>query len=102
LFLTHSNIWFTVALFTALGFPLCERVKEEQSNDIQITVKKFKHEKNQGNVTLQKSPQQLETESKDNELAEMFEREFRSLMLKMISDLKEDSNKQKNKVNKSI
>jgi hypothetical protein len=31
------------------------------------------------------------TESKDNELAKMFEREFRSVQLKMISHLKEDS-----------
>jgi hypothetical protein len=34
------------------------------------------------------------TESKDNELPESSEREFRSLLLKIISDFKEDSNKQ--------
>jgi hypothetical protein len=40
------------------------------------------------------------TESKDNELAKMSEREFRRLLLKMITDLKEDSNKQINEVRK--
>jgi hypothetical protein len=39
---------------------------------------------------------------KDNELAKMIERKFRSLLLKMILDLKEDSNKQINEVRKSI
>jgi hypothetical protein len=33
------------------------------------------------------------SESKDNELAEMLERECRSLILKMIKNLKEDSHK---------
>jgi hypothetical protein len=36
----------------------------------------------------------LTSESKDNVFAEEVERELRCLLLKMISDLKEDSNKQ--------
>jgi hypothetical protein len=42
------------------------------------------------------------TESKDNELAEMSEKEIRRLLLKMISDTKDESNKQINEVGKSI
>jgi hypothetical protein len=41
-------------------------------------------------------------ESKDNELAEMSEKEIRRLLLKMISDTKDESNKQINEVGKSI
>jgi ribosome biogenesis protein Nip4 len=59
--------------------------------------------KNQGKVSPPISHQNNSTsESKDNELAKMSEREFRSLQLKMIRDFKEDSNKQKNEVRKSI
>jgi hypothetical protein len=42
------------------------------------------------------------SELKYNELVNILEQEFRSLLLKMIRDLKEDSNKQLNKVRKSI
>jgi hypothetical protein len=52
--------------------------------------------KNQGNVSPPNSHQNNSTsEFKDNELAKISGRELRSLLLKMISDLKEDSNKHK-------
>jgi hypothetical protein len=51
--------------------------------------------KDQGNVLSPNSHHNNATsESKDNELAKMSERELRSLVLKMIIDLKEDSNRQ--------
>jgi hypothetical protein len=61
--------------------------------------------KNQGNVSLPNSNHNNSTsEFKDNKLFKMSEGEFRSLMLKMIKDFKEDSNKQinENEVRKSI
>jgi DNA-binding ferritin-like protein len=48
------------------------------------------------------NPNNSTTESKENELVEKSDRDFRSQLLKMISDLKEDSNKQINEVRKSI
>jgi hypothetical protein len=51
--------------------------------------------KSQSNVSPPKPHNNLKTEFKDNET------EFRSLLLKMIRDLKENSNKQLNKVRKS-
>jgi hypothetical protein len=58
--------------------------------------------KNQGNVSPPKSQHSNPTsESKGNELAKMSQREFRSLLLKIINDFKEDSNKQINEVRKS-
>jgi hypothetical protein len=58
---------------------------------------------NHGNFFLLPKPHQNSTtESKDNELAEMSEREIRSLLLKMTHVLKEDSNKPKNEVRVSI
>jgi septal ring factor EnvC (AmiA/AmiB activator) len=59
--------------------------------------------KNQGNASHPNFHQNNSTfESKDNELAQILEKEFRSLLIKIIKDLKEDSNKQINKVMKSI
>jgi peptidoglycan hydrolase CwlO-like protein len=59
--------------------------------------------KNPGNVSPPNSHHSNSTsESKDGELANKLEREFRSLLLKMISDLKEDSNKQISEIRKSI
>jgi predicted patatin/cPLA2 family phospholipase len=59
--------------------------------------------KNQGNVSsLNFYHNNSISESKDTELNEMLERVFRSILLKMIRDFKEDSNKQINKVRKSI
>jgi DNA-binding ferritin-like protein len=43
----------------------------------------------------------ITTESKANKLTEISDKEFRSLLLKMINDLKEDSKKQINEVRKS-
>jgi hypothetical protein len=58
---------------------------------------------NQSNVSPLNSHHNNSTsESKDNELAEISEKEFRSLLLKIISDLKENSHKQINEVRKSI
>jgi hypothetical protein len=48
--------------------------------------------KDQSSVSHPK-PHKSTTESKDNELTEMSEREFRSLLLKMIRDHKEKSNR---------
>jgi hypothetical protein len=42
------------------------------------------------------------TKSKDNQIVEILDKELKDLVLKMISDLKEDSNKQINEVRKSI
>jgi predicted RNA-binding protein with RPS1 domain len=56
--------------------------------------------KKQSTVSFPKSHKNT-TESNYNELAEMSDRGFKSLLLKMINDIKEDSNKQKNKVKKS-
>jgi hypothetical protein len=52
--------------------------------------------KSQSNVSPPKPHNNLKTEFKDNET------EFRSLLLKMIRDLKEYKNKYKNEVRKSI
>jgi hypothetical protein len=49
--------------------------------------------KNQGSVSLTRLYNNSANESKDNELAEVSEKEFRSLLLKMVNNLKEDSNK---------
>jgi hypothetical protein len=58
--------------------------------------------KNQGNVSLPPSHHSNSTsESKDNDLVEMSERQFRSLLL-LIYFLKEETNKQINEVRKSI
>jgi hypothetical protein len=58
--------------------------------------------KNQGNISPPNSHHNNSTsESKDNELAEMLERKFRCLLLKVIRDLKEDSNKHTDEVGKS-
>jgi hypothetical protein len=48
--------------------------------------------KNQGSVSPSKS-HHSSTKSKDNELADMSDGEIKSLLLKMINDLKENSNK---------
>jgi hypothetical protein len=54
------------------------------------------------NVSPQNSHYHSTFEFKDNGFVKMSEREFRNLLLKMISDLKEDSNKQiRNLGNKS-
>jgi aromatic ring-opening dioxygenase catalytic subunit (LigB family) len=46
------------------------------------------------NISSGKSHHNKSTfKSKDNELAEISEKEFRIILLKMINDLKEDSNK---------
>jgi hypothetical protein len=58
--------------------------------------------KKQVNVLPPNSYHNSISEFKDNELAEMLVTEFRTLLLKMIRDLKEDSNKQINKVKKPI
>jgi hypothetical protein len=42
------------------------------------------------------------TESKDTEMVEMQNKEHKSILLKLINDLKEDSNKQIKEVKKSI
>jgi hypothetical protein len=52
--------------------------------------------KTHGNVSIPTS------ESKDNELDKMSEREFRRLLIKIISEQKEDSNKEINEVRKLI
>jgi methionyl-tRNA synthetase len=69
--------------------------------NVQFTAQKFKYEKPRLYFSS-KTPEQLTTEFKDKELAEMSEREFRSLLLTMINDVKEDSNKQINEVRKSF
>jgi hypothetical protein len=48
--------------------------------------------KKQGNMTSPKACNSI-TESKDTEMPEMPEKELKSLVLKIISDLKQDSNK---------
>jgi septal ring factor EnvC (AmiA/AmiB activator) len=59
--------------------------------------------KSQGHISpLNSYDNNLTSGTKDNELVEMSERKFRCLLLKMFSDLKEDSNQQINKVKKSI
>jgi hypothetical protein len=59
--------------------------------------------KHHGNVLPTNSHQNNSTsKSKDNELVKMSEKEFRSLPLKMIRDLKEDTNIQINDVRKLI
>jgi hypothetical protein len=56
--------------------------------------------KNQYNVSPPNSHQNNSTsESNDNELSKVSERESRNQLLKMIRDLKEDSNKQINEIN---
>jgi hypothetical protein len=57
--------------------------------------------KNSGSIFSQKPYNNSTTESKDNELTDMSEKEFRNLLLKMINDLKKDSNEQINKVRRS-
>jgi hypothetical protein len=49
--------------------------------------------KNQGNVSPPNSHHNSTSEPKDKELAEISEKDFRSLLLKMIRDLKQDSNR---------
>jgi hypothetical protein len=49
--------------------------------------------KNQGSVSLTRLYNNSANESKDNELAEVSEKEFRSLLLKIISDPEENSDK---------
>jgi hypothetical protein len=57
--------------------------------------------KSQGHVSSANSYHNNSTfEFKDNELAKMSEREFRSLLLKIIRDIKDDSNKQAYEVRK--
>jgi hypothetical protein len=57
--------------------------------------------KSQGNISPPKHHNKPTTEYKNNELAKMSEREFRNLLLKIINDLKEDSNKQIKLTNQS-
>jgi hypothetical protein len=58
---------------------------------------------NQGKVSpLNSQDNNSTSESKHNELIKMSEREFRRLLLQMITDLKEDSNKQIDETRKSI
>jgi hypothetical protein len=52
--------------------------------------------KYEGNVSLTNSHHNSTSESKDHELTEMSETEFRSLLSKIIRDLKKGSNKQIN------
>jgi polyhydroxyalkanoate synthesis regulator phasin len=59
--------------------------------------------KNQGNIFPPNSFHNNSTsESRNNESVEISDREFRSLLLKIISDLNEDRNKQISEVKKSI
>jgi esterase/lipase len=58
--------------------------------------------KNQGNFSPPKSHNNSIIESKDNKLVQMCDREFRHLLLNMINNLKEYSNKKINDVRKSI
>jgi hypothetical protein len=59
--------------------------------------------KSQGNVSSPKPHlNHLTTESKDNELPEISKSDFRSLLLKLVSDLKVYLNKLINEVRKSI
>jgi hypothetical protein len=58
--------------------------------------------KKQGNGTPPKVYNSLITESKDTEMVKMPDKEFKSLVLKMTNDLKEDSSKQINEVRQSI
>jgi flagellar biosynthesis regulator FlaF len=55
----------------------------------------------QGNATPSKVHNSLITESKDIEMVEMPDRELKVLILKMINDLKEDSNKLMNELRRS-
>jgi hypothetical protein len=48
--------------------------------------------KKSGSVSPPRPHNNSTTESKDNELTEASDRDFRSLLLKMTNDLKEDSN----------
>jgi hypothetical protein len=57
--------------------------------------------KNQGDVSSP-NPYNSTTESKENELAKISDREFRNLLLKMINDLKDDTNKQINELENSF
>jgi hypothetical protein len=45
-------------------------------------------------MTLPKHHNTMTIESKDTEMAEMPDNEFKTLLLKMTNDLKEDSNRQ--------
>jgi hypothetical protein len=59
--------------------------------------------KNQSNVSRPNSIHNNSTsESKDNELFKILKGEFRRLLLQMIRDLKENSNKQINDIKKAI
>jgi hypothetical protein len=49
--------------------------------------------KSQDNVSPPNSHHNSTSEPKDKELAEISEKDFRSLLLKMIRDLKQDSNR---------
>jgi hypothetical protein len=42
------------------------------------------------------------TKSKDTDMVEMLDKEFKKLILKMMNDHKEDSNKQMNEIKKSL
>jgi chaperonin cofactor prefoldin len=53
-------------------------------------------------MTLLKPHNNSIVESKDNSLAEVAEKEFRILLLKIMNGFKEDLNKQINKIRKSI
>jgi hypothetical protein len=58
--------------------------------------------KNQGNMTPPKVHSSLITNSKNIKMDEMSSREFKGLVLKMISDLNKDSNKQANEEKESF
>jgi hypothetical protein len=58
--------------------------------------------KNQGIVTPPHLHNISTTQSKDNKVGDIWGRELRSLLLKMINDFKEDSNKQTNEFKESI
>jgi hypothetical protein len=56
----------------------------------------------QDNMALPKVPNSLIIESKDIPVVEMPGKEVKSLVLKMINHIKEDSNKQMNVVEKNV
>jgi Fe-S-cluster-containing dehydrogenase component len=65
-------------------------------------MKKYKKNKNQGNMSPPKVCNSSVTKSKDSEVVEMSPKALKSLIFKTINDIKEDTNKQINEVKNSI
>jgi predicted acyl esterase len=92
-----------VNLVTALIFHSPKEVKQILDKQMPKTQSRNLNMKNQSNVSPPYSHKNSSiSEPKDNELAKRLRGQFRSLLLKMIRDLKEYKNKYKNEVRKSI